>query len=115
MPLMKTLPLLLNPHWRKCPVGSMLSLLPRGARVAQLACSVGVRGTWGRIPFIQRNHPSGSDLPHSHLTKNFYPDTRKLSTCFVSRNLCGCLESLTTPCSLTDGETEALAGEVTCL
>lgn len=34
------------------------------AWVAQFPGSMGVKagGTWGPIPFIQRNHPSGSDL-----------------------------------------------------
>lgn len=115
MPLMKTLPPLPYPHWRKCPVGPMLSLLPRGARVAQFTCSVGVRGTWGPIPFIQRNHLSGSDPPPLPSYQALPPRYKKLSACFVSRNLCGRLESLTTPHGPTDGETEALAGEVTCL
>ena len=87
----------------------------QGARVAQFSGSVGVEagGTWGPIPFIQRNHPSGSDLPPLPSYQALLPKYKKVSTCFVSHNSCGHLERLTTPCGPKDGETEALAGEVT--
>lgn len=51
------------PHWRKCPVGLTVSLLPRGLGwPVPWFHGVKAGGTWGPIPFIQRNHPSGSDL-----------------------------------------------------